>query len=56
MSWDPQWAAVFYNEHNRIPHHFAAMLAATSSMDTDAEFAQKALEDIRAAKDRKFDA
>jgi hypothetical protein len=41
VSWDPQWAAVFYNEHNRIPHHFAAMLAATSSMDTDVEFAQK---------------
>lgn len=39
----PQWAPVFFNEHNGIPHHLTAILAATSVQDTDEVFATKAL-------------
>src|SRR6185369_3917502 len=42
-TYDPQWAEVFFNARNAIPHHLAAILAVTSEVDTDEEFQAKAL-------------
>jgi hypothetical protein len=40
--WDPAWTAVFYNEHNQIPHHLAAILAAVRADDSPGVMQQKA--------------
>ncbi|PRY18678.1 GmrSD restriction endonuclease domain-containing protein [Pseudosporangium ferrugineum] len=40
--WDPDWAAVFFNEINNVPHHLTAVLAAIRPDDTDKLAMQKA--------------
>lgn len=40
--WNAGLAALYYNEHNQIPHHLAAVLAPALPTDTEAVFVRKA--------------
>ncbi len=39
--WDADLAALFYNEHNQIPHHLAAILATVRADDATGDVRQK---------------